>query len=153
MLVNIVMVLSRWGLYIRILLISSFLLIPIVKNVLENSKISCIAESSSRYALKTIGSNFNPSDAPGFVNLDKLHWVLLLEGSHFPGCFTSSTISLFPLAFKIYCDLNPIFLAHMIIIMIMGLCCFLIWSHLLVMHWDSIQDSIQVTSCSILISV
>ena len=39
----------RQGLYIRILLISSFLLIPIVKNVLENSKISRTAESSNRY--------------------------------------------------------------------------------------------------------
>ena len=51
MLVNIIMTLSSWGLCIRILLIRIFLLIPIVKNVLENSKISRTAEPNYFVAL------------------------------------------------------------------------------------------------------
>ena len=51
MLVNTIIALSMWGLCIRILLISSFLLIPIVKNVLENSKISRTAEPSNGYSM------------------------------------------------------------------------------------------------------
>ena len=109
--------------------------------------------SSNAYVLDTTGSSFNPSHVSIFVNLPQLHLVQSSESSHFPGCFASSPISLFPLAIKIYCDFNPISLVLMVILMIMGLCCFQIMSKLPVMNWDSVQDSIPVTSYTILISL
>ena len=110
--------------------------------------------SSDAYVLDIIGFSSNPNDVCAFVTLHQFSLVLLLESSHFLGCFVPITISLFPkyIAFKIYCDFNPISLVLMIILMIMGLCCFPGLPQLSVMNWDSIQDSIQVTSCTILIS-
>merc|ERR1712238_219375 len=110
--------------------------------VLDSSFISYWL-SSKASVLDTIGSSFNPSDVPVFVNL---RLVLSLESYHLLVIFASSTISLFPIAFKIYSDLNPISLVLMIILMIMGLCWFLILTQFPVTNWDSIQSSIQVTS-------
>merc|ERR1712238_209211 len=106
--------------------------------------------SSKAHVLDTIGSSFNPSDVPVSVNLC-LVWSL--GSSPLLVCFASSTISLYPLLFKIYCDYNPISLVLMIILMIMGLCWFPGLTHFPVMHWISIQDSIQVTSSIYLISL
>merc|ERR1712238_605379 len=105
--------------------------------------------SSKAYVLDTIGSSFNPNDVPVFVNL---RLVLSLESSHLLVSFASVTISLFPLAFKIYCNFNTTSLVLMIILMIMGLCWFLILTQFPVTNWDSIQSSIQVTSSIYLIS-
>ena len=80
--------------------------------------------SSNAYVLDTIGSSFNPSD------VSVLHLILLSESSSFLGCSASSPISLFLLAIKIYCAFNPIPLVLMIILMIMGLCWFLIMAQI-----------------------
>mmetsp|Transcript_42864 Transcript_42864/g.43599 ORF Transcript_42864/g.43599 Transcript_42864/m.43599 type:complete len:363 (+) Transcript_42864:1275-2363(+) len=98
-------------------------------SVLDYSFVSCWL-SSNAYVLNTIGSSSNSSDVSTFVNLHQLYLVLLLKCSYFLGWFASSPISLFPLAIKIYCDFNPISLGLMIIIMIMGLCWFLIMAQI-----------------------
>ena len=86
--------------------------------------------SSNAYVINTIGSSSNPSNVSVFVNLHQLHLVLSLECPYFLGCFVSSLISLFLLAIKIYCAFNPIPLVLMIILMIMGLCWFLIMAQI-----------------------
>ena len=149
--------------YVSVALVANLAMISSLSSSLSISTFSSLSVldysfapswlSSSAYVLGTICSSFNQSNASGFVNLHKLHWVLLLESSYFLGCFASTTIFLFPLAFKIYGDLYPISLVLMIMLIIMGLCCFPIWSLLPVMNWDSSQDSSQVTSCTILISL
>ena len=149
--------------YVAVALVASLTTTSFLSNFLSSTTFSSLPVldysfvlywiSSIVNILDTICSNSNPNDVSAFVNLHQLHLVLSLESSYFLGCFVISPISLFPLAFKIYCEFNRIALVLMIILMIMGLCCFLIMSQLPVTNWDSIQDLIQVTRCTILISL
>ena len=97
--------------------------------------------SSNAYVFDNIGSSFNPNDVSALVNLHSLYLILSLESSHLLCWYIASLkkacnveemqslksssspnpISLLTLAFKIYCDFNPISLVLMIILMIMGL--------------------------------
>jgi len=126
--------------YVLAALVASLATISFISSYLSSSTFSSLSAidyrfvsywlPSNAYVPDTIGSSFNPSDVFSFVNLQQLHLMLSLERTYFLGGFASSTTFLYPLTFKIYCDFNPISLVLMIILMIMGLCWFLIMAQI-----------------------
>ena len=91
--------------YVAVALVASLTTTSFLSNFLSSTTFSSLPVldsslvsywfSSKAYVLDTISSSFNPGDGSVLVNL---RLVLLLESSHFLGCFASLTMPLFPLA-------------------------------------------------------